>query len=392
MHQPRKMKYKDSRSSKIKQFVLFVGFAFSFWLVRLWWHETISDIVPMKDNNMVGQLHWEGPHLTPSILLQIKDEVLSVTLSGGDASSVPTQIGLLQKLTNLNLANNKLTEIPSEIGQLRKLEMLGLKNNQLRTLPSEIGCLSNLKAIFLTANKLQALPSQMGNLVVLRKLQAGSNQLRSIPNQFGSLKQLELMRLPMNNLEYLTPSLSQCMSLAWPAFSGNPFADKAKPFIEVNEISFNEISLGTDNLASIEYGGAANDGVITGYLKAATPSSSSQQQAGSGSDVVDIPIVVKYFQSGVSPDGDPFEELLIGAAVMQGTKTVTTEKTTMTTNRHLAYHQTHDYALAIQYGYVKSPRLAAVFRLIPESQPLAKKPLDQVKMLRGRFTHQNVKV
>ena len=40
--------------------------------------------------------------------------------------------------TELNLSNNNLTSLPAEIGQLEKLTLLDLRKNKLTSLPAEI--------------------------------------------------------------------------------------------------------------------------------------------------------------------------------------------------------------------------------------------------------------
>ena len=51
---------------------------------------------------------------------------------------LPTEIGLLNKVRELNLGHNELTFLPSEIGQLTNLGTLYLHYNELVSLPNEI--------------------------------------------------------------------------------------------------------------------------------------------------------------------------------------------------------------------------------------------------------------
>jgi hypothetical protein len=99
-------------------------------------------------------------------------------------------------------------------------------------------------------------------------------------------------------------------------------------------------------------GGAANDGVVPGRWRG---------QA----------VAVKYFR-GLGPDGDPAEELAVGAALTQGAGVA-----------GLAPRPVPP-SLLRQIGVMRAPRLAAVFELV-DGVPLAKKPLDTVRILRGRF-------
>jgi hypothetical protein len=237
-----------------------------------------------------------------------------------------------------------------------RIRITGLKNNALRLLPSEIGKLSNLKAIFLTDNKLEFFPSSIGQCTALKKIQAGRNKLQGLPSEIGLLQNLELLRLPLNELQGLPPDIVKCRRLAWLALAGNPFVKRATPPVLLPMLVADMLHLSSDgkNLASAEYGGAANDGVLTGLY-------------------MDEPIAIKYFQPG--PDGDPMDEIRVGATLHEGFKTDEAPR-----------------SLADQIGMFTEPRLSAVFSLVKGSIPLAKKPLDTVRMLRGRWENKAVSV
>ena len=63
-------------------------------------------------------------------------------------TSLPSEIGKLTNLLELDLDENELTPLPSEIGKLSMLEILDLQANQLTSLPSDIGRLSNLEVFY----------------------------------------------------------------------------------------------------------------------------------------------------------------------------------------------------------------------------------------------------
>jgi Leucine-rich repeat (LRR) protein len=79
--------------------------------------------------------------------------------SNGFAGTIPTAIGLLTKLEDLNLYlefNNLASTIPSEIGQLSEnplLRRIYLNNNNLSgTLPTELGLLQEFRTLTLEKN------------------------------------------------------------------------------------------------------------------------------------------------------------------------------------------------------------------------------------------------
>uniref|UniRef100_A0A3B4FEI7 Disease resistance R13L4/SHOC-2-like LRR domain-containing protein n=1 Tax=Pundamilia nyererei TaxID=303518 RepID=A0A3B4FEI7_9CICH len=69
----------------------------------------------------------------------------------------------------LNLCNNRLTSLPSELGLLNKLQTLNLGLNQLEALPASIGALEELRHIGLSDNRFTRFP---GCLLKLKKLES----------------------------------------------------------------------------------------------------------------------------------------------------------------------------------------------------------------------------
>jgi uncharacterized protein YjbI with pentapeptide repeats len=94
--------------------------------------------------------------------------------------SIPSEIGNLTNLTNLNLRFNDLTgSIPPEIGNLTNLTYLDLRGNDFTgSIPPEIGNLTNLTSLWLNNNELTgSIPPEIGNLTNLTWLYLDENQL-----------------------------------------------------------------------------------------------------------------------------------------------------------------------------------------------------------------------
>ena len=77
--------------------------------------------------------------------------------------------------------NNLQEELPSEIGQLTNLEQLDLSGNQFLDLPSGIGQIANRKELWLNHNQLVALPPELGQLTKRQILHLSNNQLIELP-------------------------------------------------------------------------------------------------------------------------------------------------------------------------------------------------------------------
>ncbi len=65
----------------------------------------------------------------------------------GKFGVLPPEIGQLQQLRFLDVANMDLKTLPVEIGALKKLQNLDINGNKLETLPAEITELKNLKTL-----------------------------------------------------------------------------------------------------------------------------------------------------------------------------------------------------------------------------------------------------
>jgi hypothetical protein len=83
---------------------------------------------------------------------------------------IPSEIGRLFLLEDLNLEQNELTTLPAELGNLILLRFLSLsKNNITGLLPPQIGSLINVLTLDLSENALSGvIPTEMGNLFLIR--------------------------------------------------------------------------------------------------------------------------------------------------------------------------------------------------------------------------------
>lgn len=115
-----------------------------------------------------------------------------------------------EEVTGLDLKRNNLVgAIPSEIGQLKNLMQLNLGLNQLTgSVPAEISELENITHLYLHANRLTGIiPSEIGQLNNVREIRLDQNQLTgSIPSEIGQLQKLTNLDFSDNRLSGVIPA------------------------------------------------------------------------------------------------------------------------------------------------------------------------------------------
>ena len=144
--------------------------------------------VQLPSSGLVGAL--------PASLASLVDlEVLELwanSLNGG----LPGSLGSLTRLRVLSMCCNDLVgAVPTELGSLLNLEQLQLHFNSLTSLPTEVGLLTKLTHLALGKNSFEGtLPSSLGGLTRLRTLTLRANKFSgSIPSEFGNLVLLETL-------------------------------------------------------------------------------------------------------------------------------------------------------------------------------------------------------
>jgi Leucine-rich repeat (LRR) protein len=131
----------------------------------------------------------------------------------GKFGILPAEIGQLQQLVFLDLANMYLKILPAEIGALKNLKFLNLKGNKLETLPAEFRELKNLKTLNLYGNYLSVLPEGIGAFKNLTWLDLSQNALKILPAEIGQLQNLQTANLGGNYLSTLPEQIGGLQSL-----------------------------------------------------------------------------------------------------------------------------------------------------------------------------------
>ena len=100
--------------------------------------------------------------------------------NNGLNGEIPSELGYLAQLEELNLEGNRLTgPIPPELGNFFNLEYMDLNDNLLTgPIRPELGELSELAVLYLSTNMLSGqIPSELGNIPGLRGLYLSENML-----------------------------------------------------------------------------------------------------------------------------------------------------------------------------------------------------------------------
>eukprot|EP00752_Nemacystus_decipiens_P014562 g12969.t1 len=172
----------------------------------------------LSSNQLQGPVPTEFGNLSALTKLELSINKL--------VGTIPRQLGVLRELRFLRLGNNQLTgSIPIELGNLSKLEVLDLGGNMLaETIPPGLGRLTAMQALHLHHNQLSGtIPRELGGLTALQELYLFSNKLTgTIPPELGELTALQKLGLRDNQLIGSIPdALGQLKALNFAWLYGN---------------------------------------------------------------------------------------------------------------------------------------------------------------------------
>ena len=164
---------------------------------------------------------WDGIRLGGA-----SRRVTRLALPGkGLGGTVPSQLGELSMLTDLNLRTNGLSgQIPVELGDLSNLVRLNLHTNQLTGPIPDLGGLTGLEEMYLARNKLTGpVPAWLNGMTEMRELWLWGNQLSGTIPDLSGMTSLEKLKLAANNLEGGVPGASALpANLRWLIIQENP--------------------------------------------------------------------------------------------------------------------------------------------------------------------------
>lgn len=164
-------------------------------------------------------------------------------------------------MTSLILSKAQLSSIPGELfTELSRLEKLELSENNLSSLPKEIGLLNKLIYLSVARNKLESLPAEFAQLKSLRSLDLHYNNIREF---FEGIEEIELTYLnissnafgsmvSMDSTMFTNPTGSNKLlsSLLFLVAADNQFTDKMLPFFN-SFVNLKLLNLSYNNFADI---------------------------------------------------------------------------------------------------------------------------------------------
>jgi hypothetical protein len=164
--------------------------------------------------------------------LKNKNTALKISAVDNNISTIPNDIGLLKKLTFLDLERNQITELPEGFFMLSKLQELYLPVNKLKEIPAEIISLKFLRILGLDSNEFDEFPNSICNLKNLEALDLGNNNIKEIPSCITNLKKLRILILQNNEISELPEEIYKLKSLEVINLKGNSFNEEMRTKIK----------------------------------------------------------------------------------------------------------------------------------------------------------------
>lgn len=182
-------------------------------------------------------------------------------------SSVPDNVDTMSQLQVLILGSecvggNNIQSLPSSIGQLPELRELDGSHNQLTSLPVDIGLLQNLKELNLAYNELTHLSRSIAYLPMLRSLNVSKNQLTEVPRELSYLISLQMLDVSCNNLTSLNSEVMDFLIAHGTSvmLAGNPWTT-LNPLYRTRSISQNPHSTNIPSLVEMASRAIINNSV-----------------------------------------------------------------------------------------------------------------------------------
>jgi Leucine-rich repeat (LRR) protein len=148
----------------------------------------------------------------------------SVNLSGNKLSFLPDHFFTLKNIAFLALDDNRFSPIP-DLHRLQSLSVVSFSNNPIAILPTEFGLLVRLTDVTFSNCLVINLPYHMANLMYLERFAMPMNRLESVPESLCECYQLKTLEFQHNNLVSLPSQMTKLSRLTDLYLHRNSFDD-----------------------------------------------------------------------------------------------------------------------------------------------------------------------
>ena len=148
--------------------------------------------------------------------LDKKDGKGGLSLDDCGLKEVPSEIGHLVEMTELDVSNNReLESLPDSLSHCTRLCELDCQNTKLTEIPSWIGKLTALEVLDCSRTAITVLPDSLVHCTLLSALDCNNTKLTEIPSWIGEFAGLSVLYCRNTSITALPESLAGCAELQW---------------------------------------------------------------------------------------------------------------------------------------------------------------------------------
>lgn len=140
------------------------------------------------------------------------DALSSLTIADTDIMALPISLSRLIYLEVLNLNNNAFTSVPTILFSLTKLRQLNISYNPISQLHAGITALQRLYCLNISKTNIQDFPDAR-KLTSLQRLSMAALDLTHVPGNVFTITSLRVLNLNSNKLPYLSGEISALTGL-----------------------------------------------------------------------------------------------------------------------------------------------------------------------------------
>jgi len=193
--------------------------------------DNLGDLENVKKLSIIGREYksvfindkevFLQPLSLPKSIKKLK-KVESFMLSKNMLKSIPEEIGEMDNLVRLYLADNDLETLPGSIARLKKLKSIDLSKNKFKVFPAALYDTENVEAIYYSENSIESFPVGIDKMKNLRHLFADKCKMSSLAlAELWNASSLETLDLSNCQIQNLPPGVEKLTQLKSLSFWGN---------------------------------------------------------------------------------------------------------------------------------------------------------------------------